>query len=63
MLEVLRERLKQERERAFWSLEVVRCVGCCSLAPVMVVDGKVYGRLTPDKAVKILERLDAGAKS
>lgn len=43
-----------------WSLEVVRCVGCCSLAPVMVVDGKAYGRLTPSKALEILRGLDEG---
>ncbi|MCW3989465.1 MAG: NADH-quinone oxidoreductase subunit NuoE [Candidatus Bathyarchaeota archaeon] len=37
-----------------YSLEAIACFGCCSLAPVMVVDDKVYGRMTPDKAKKIL---------
>ena len=37
-----------------YSLEVIACFGCCSLAPVMVVDNKVYGRLTTEKAKKIL---------
>ncbi|MFN3346251.1 MAG: NAD(P)H-dependent oxidoreductase subunit E [Candidatus Bipolaricaulaceae bacterium] len=37
------------------SLEEVRCVGCCSLAPVMVVDGKTFGRLDPKKAVAIVK--------
>ena len=32
-----------------FTLESVRCVGCCSLGPVAVVDGEVYGRLTQDK--------------
>ncbi len=41
-----------------FSLEVVRCVGCCSLAPVMVVDGVAYGRLTPERAVEIVRDLD-----
>lgn len=37
-----------------YSLEAIACFGCCSLAPVMVVDNKVYGRMTPEKAKKIL---------
>ena len=43
------------------SLEIVRCVGCCSLAPVMVVDGVAYGRLTPERAVEILRGLNGEA--
>ncbi|MFH1968983.1 MAG: NADH-quinone oxidoreductase subunit NuoE [Verrucomicrobiota bacterium] len=41
-----------------FSLERVACFGSCALAPVMVVDGKVYGRITPQKAEKILESLN-----
>ena len=37
-----------------FSLEAIACFGCCSLGPVMVVDDKVYGRLTTEKAKKIL---------
>ncbi len=38
-----------------FTLQFVACLGCCSLAPVMMVDGEVHGRLTPEKAVEILE--------
>ena len=38
-----------------FSLQYVACLGCCSLAPVMMVDGEVHGRLTPEKAVDVLE--------
>jgi len=38
-----------------FTMELVACLGCCSLAPVMMVEDDVYGRLTPDKAVKVLE--------
>lgn len=41
-----------------FSLERVACFGSCALAPVMVVDGKVHGRMTPQKAKKILESLN-----
>jgi NADH-quinone oxidoreductase subunit E len=38
-----------------FTLESVRCVGCCSLGPVAVVDGNVYGRLTQDKIPALLK--------
>ena len=37
-----------------FSLNVLRCVGACGLAPVMMIGDKVYGRLTPDKVKEIL---------
>jgi len=37
-----------------FTVEMVACLGCCSLAPVMMINDKVYGRLTPEKAKKIL---------
>ncbi len=36
-------------------LEQVHCLGACSLAPVMSVDGTVYGHMTPDKVKDILD--------
>jgi NADH-quinone oxidoreductase subunit E len=38
-----------------FTLESVRCVGCCSLGPVAVIDGEVYGRLTQDKIPALLK--------
>jgi NADH-quinone oxidoreductase subunit E len=38
-----------------FSLEHVACFGSCALAPVMVVDDKVYGRMTPARAREILK--------
>jgi len=38
------------------SLEVVRCLGACGLAPVMTVNGKAHGLLNPEKAVRIIEK-------
>jgi len=37
-----------------YSLEAIACFGSCALAPVMVVDNSVYGRMTPTKVDKIL---------
>lgn len=36
-------------------LQCVRCVGCCGLAPVCVVNGKTYGRMTPTEVRGIIE--------
>jgi NADH-quinone oxidoreductase subunit E len=38
-----------------YTLETVACFGSCALAPVMVVNDKVYGRLTAEKAKEILK--------
>ncbi len=37
-----------------FSVERVACLGCCSLAPCVMIDGEVYGRLTGDKLGKIV---------
>ena len=42
-----------------FSLSALRCVGACGLAPVMVVNGKVYGKVTPAKAVAVVEEIKA----
>lgn len=38
-----------------FSIESCRCVGACGLAPVMIVDGEVYGKLTAKDVPGILE--------
>ncbi len=41
-----------------FTLESVRCVGCCGLAPVVMVDGKFYGKVTQEKVPEIIQRYD-----
>lgn len=48
--------VNQTTEDGQFSLEAVRCVGCCGLAPVLVVGKDVYGKLTPDKMPEILAK-------
>jgi len=40
-----------------FTLESVACLGCCSLAPVMMIDDNTYGKLTGKRAVKIVKEL------
>ncbi|MGN1328755.1 MAG: NADH-quinone oxidoreductase subunit NuoE [Eubacterium sp.] len=44
-------------EDGLFSLECVACLGCCSLSPVMMINGNTYGSLTPEKTKKILKEL------
>lgn len=39
-----------------FSIDSCRCVGACGLAPVMLVDEDVYGKLTPDQVPAILDK-------
>ena len=39
-----------------FSLDACRCVGACGLAPVMMINGEVYGRLTPADVPGILAK-------
>ena len=39
-----------------YSLSACRCVGACGLAPVMMITGEVYGRLTVDDVYGILQK-------
>lgn len=40
-----------------FTLQTVACLGCCSLAPVMMIDGETYAKLTPEKTVQVLNDL------
>ena len=39
-----------------FSIDSCRCVGACGLAPVMMIDEEVYGKLTPKEVDKILDK-------
>lgn len=46
-----------------FSLKHVACLGCCSLAPAMMINGEVYGNLTADSVRKVLRDLRANAEN
>ena len=45
-----------------FTLESVRCLGCCSLAPAAMIDGETYGRVTRGQIKKILSKYRKGAR-
>ncbi len=42
-----------------FTLEEVRCLGCCGLSPVVTVGEEVHGKLTPTKAVTLIDQCAA----
>ncbi len=45
------------QDRKF-SIEAVRCLGACGLAPVMVIDQETYGAMSPKKALEKISQFD-----
>lgn len=37
-----------------FSLETVNCLGCCALGPVMEIDGKTHGKITPAETPEVI---------
>ena len=44
-------------EDRLFTLESVACLGCCSLAPVMMIGEQTYGKLTGNESVKIVKNV------
>ncbi len=65
--ESLEESLKikdgETTEDRFYTLESVACLGCCSLAPVMMIGDQTYGKLTGNEAVRIVKNIKLGEQN
>jgi NADH-quinone oxidoreductase subunit E len=62
ILEALRKKLGLDEKRKttpdmLFTLETVSCLGACGLAPVMVINDQVYGQVTPQKAVELMDEI------
>lgn len=59
--DALKEALKvndgETTEDGMFTLESVACLGCCSLAPVMMIGNETYGKLTGGSTVKIIKNI------
>ncbi len=49
-------------EDGLFTLINVACLGCCSLSPVMMINGETYGKLTPQSTKKIIADMRARDK-
>ncbi len=62
LLDALRARLKLiegvlTTPDMMFTVETVSCLGACGLAPVLMVNDDVYGQMTPEKAVKLIDAI------
>ncbi len=62
ILNALYERLKlspakQTTDDMLLTVETVSCLGACGLAPVLVIDEKVHGNVSPEEAVALVEKI------
>lgn len=48
-------------EDKLFTLNNVACLGCCSLSPVMMINGETYGSLTPQKTKKIIKEIKSSS--
>ncbi|ODA38931.1 NADH-quinone oxidoreductase subunit NuoE [Desulfosporosinus sp. BG] len=62
VLETIEKGLKlkdgETTEDKRYTLEIVACIGACGLAPVMSINGQVYGRLEPESVPEILAKYE-----
>jgi NADH-quinone oxidoreductase subunit E len=61
--EMLKVKDGETTEDRFFTLESVACLGCCSLAPVMMIGDQTYGKLTGNEAVKIVKNIRLAEKN
>ncbi len=64
ILNALREKLNLDEKRKttpdlLFTVETVACLGACGLAPVMVINDEVFGLMTPERAVQLVEEIQA----
>jgi NADH-quinone oxidoreductase subunit E len=53
---------KHTTDDMLFTVEAVSCVGACGLAPVLVIDEKVYANVTPEGTVAILREMRANSE-
>ncbi len=62
VLEAIKEKLpmkngKMTTEDGLFSIETVSCLGACSLAPAVVINEKIYPKMTPDAVITIIDTI------
>ncbi|MHA1223276.1 MAG: NAD(P)H-dependent oxidoreductase subunit E [Candidatus Heimdallarchaeaceae archaeon] len=62
LLERLKSELKIEvgetTQNGKFTLETVRCLGCCSLAPVLMIDGDTFGNMKPSRIPRVIDKYE-----
>lgn len=56
LMEILGINIGETTQDGKFTLEVMRCIGACGLAPAMTINDKVYKQVNPDKLQAIIEK-------
>ena len=56
LIEILGINIGETTQDGKFTLEVMRCIGACGLAPAMTINDKVYKQVNPDKLQTIIEK-------
>lgn len=59
LMEELGIKAEETTPDGLFTLSSAACLGCCSLAPVMMINGQAYGPLTPDSACQVIREITA----
>ena len=66
LLQAIKDELKidvgEVTQDGLFSLQPARCLGACGLAPVVMIDDKIHGELTPKKMVQLINQFRKQAK-
>jgi len=62
IMQVLNIEEGETTKDGYFSLDTVRCVGCCSLAPLMLIDDKLYAKVEVDQVENIINTFKAENK-
>lgn len=52
----LKIKIGQTDEHLDFTLDIVRCIGCCGLAPVVIINQDVHAKFDPSQVPKIIEK-------
>ncbi|GAB1469120.1 NADH-quinone oxidoreductase subunit NuoE [Candidatus Cloacimonadota bacterium] len=67
VIDAIRTRLQLSAKKIttddmMYTFETVSCLGACGLAPVLVIDDEIYGQITPEHALALIDKIEAEEK-
>ena len=61
--ELVLDKNKKTTDDGLFTLETVACLGACGLAPVLVIDDKVHGLMTPETTLALIHQIKEAEKN
>jgi len=58
LIPILEREIKNSNNPSLFSIDIVNCVGACSLAPVLMVNEKIHGHMNEEKIKELITKLE-----